>query len=173
MKDILLEHNDQRIECEINGVELTYTYSSDPKTHYVQKLRDRDAYSGLKSRINDIFNSYDNKNEGWELASELLQTNEFDEYFSNDIGHIYFDIRTREEIESYENEAFDKVWLMRSSPCDDSEIEERRIDAVKRILNTYNDIPEDGYTDWECGYWNGIMGALRWVLGDEKNFLDT
>ena len=37
----------------------------------------------------------------------------------------------------------------------------------------YDDIPEDGYDTWERGYWNGIMGALRWVIGLEKNFLDT
>ena len=62
---------------------------------------------------------------------------------------------------------------MRSRPCDNPEIESRRIATIDRIFSTYNDIPEDGYTDWECGYWNGIMGALRWVLGDDKDFLDT
>lgn len=50
---------------------------------------------------------------------------------------------------------------------------ERRIKNIRRILSTYNDIPKDGYTDWERGYWNGIMGALRWVLGDEKDTLHT
>ena len=81
--------------------------------------------------------------------------------------------RKFDEIEAYEEEAFDKVWLMRTRPCDDPEIEDRRFKAVERILSTYDDIPEDGYSDWECGYWNGILGALRWVMGDEKDFLDT
>lgn len=40
------------------------------------------------------------------------------------------------------------------------------------ILNAYDDIPDDGYDDWECGYWNGILGAMRWVLGEDRDFLD-
>jgi hypothetical protein len=28
-------------------------------------------------------------------------------------------------------------------------------------------------TDWEWGYVNGKFAALRWVLGDEWDFLDT
>lgn len=82
-------------------------------------------------------------------------------------------MRKREEIEQYHKEAFDKVWLMRSHPVADEEVERRRVAGVKRILNTYNDIPENGYTDWECGYWNGILEALRWIMGEERNFLDT
>lgn len=82
-------------------------------------------------------------------------------------------MRKREEIEQYRKEAFDKVWLMRSHPVADEEVETRRVAGVKRILNTYNDIPENGYTDWECGYWNGILGALRWIMGEERDFLDT
>lgn len=82
--------------------------------------------------------------------------------------------RSEKEIIEYENEAFDKVWLMRTSPCDNSEIEAQRQAAVERILNTYDDIPEDGYSDWECGFWNGVMATCRWVLGsEEKDDLDT
>ena len=82
-------------------------------------------------------------------------------------------MRTKKEIEQYENEAFEKVWLMRTHPSDNVEIEEKRLQAMNRIFNTYDDIPDDGYDDWECGYWNGIMGALRWVLGSDRDFLDT
>lgn len=83
-------------------------------------------------------------------------------------------MRKPEEIREYMNEAFDKVWLTRTHQCDDPDIEKSRSENVDRILNTYNDIPDDGeYTVWESGYWNGILGALRWVLGEEKNFLDT
>lgn len=93
-------------------------------------------------------------------------------------------MRRVKEIKEYMDEAFDKVWLMRTHPCDISSIEKERVKNVtwvtarnaifeQRILETYPDIPEDEYTDWESGYWNGILGALRWVLGDEKNDLDT
>jgi hypothetical protein len=82
--------------------------------------------------------------------------------------------RSEKELQRYEQEAFDKVWLMRTSPCDNPEIEARRQEAVERILDTYDDIPEDGYDDWECGFWNGVMATCRWALGDEeKDNLDT
>lgn len=83
-------------------------------------------------------------------------------------------MRKEKEIIKYLDEAFDKVWLMRSKPCNNLEIEERRMKAVKEVLKKYNDIPEEGYDEWECGYWNGVLGTLRWVLGeDEKDNLDT
>ena len=82
--------------------------------------------------------------------------------------------RSEQELVDYEKEAFDKVWLMRTSPCDNPEIEARRQAAVERILATYDDIPEEGYNDWEYGYWSGVMATLRWVLGDEeRDNLDT
>ena len=90
-------------------------------------------------------------------------------WHTNIINH-----HSKKDLITYLKEAEDKVWLMRTSPCDDSNIETRRQAAVERILATYNDIPEEGYNDWECGYWNGVMAILRWVLGDEeKDNLDT
>lgn len=82
-------------------------------------------------------------------------------------------MRSKEEIGKYLDEAFDKVWLMRSRPAENAKIESSRVASVQRVLNTYDDIPENGYSDWECGYWNGILGALRWALGEERDFLDT
>ena len=82
--------------------------------------------------------------------------------------------RSEQELIDYEKEAEDKVWLMRTSPCENPEIEACRQAVVERILATYDDIPEEGYNDWECGYWNGVMATLRWALGDEeKDNLDT
>lgn len=83
-------------------------------------------------------------------------------------------IRSIEEIEAYAKEADDKVWLMRSYDIANGiPAHEVSRKPAERILNTYDDIPKDGYDTWECGYWNGIMGALRWVLGCEKDYLDT
>lgn len=82
--------------------------------------------------------------------------------------------RSKKEMEEYLEEAFDKVWLMRTHPVDNEEIERERVAAVTRIFETYDDIPEEGYNDWEYGFWNGVLGTLRWCLGEEeKNNLDT
>lgn len=87
---------------------------------------------------------------------------------------IVMPCRSEQELIDYEKEAFDKVWLMRTSPCENPEIEARRQAAAKRILDTYNDIPKEGYNDWECGFWSGVMATCRWALGDEeKDNLDT
>lgn len=81
-------------------------------------------------------------------------------------------IRTEKEIIEYMDEAFDKVWYMRSHPCDVPEVEERRKEAIKKVLEKYPECKE-GFDDWECGYWNGILATTRWVLMDDKNVLDT
>lgn len=82
-------------------------------------------------------------------------------------------MRKKIELEKYLEEAESKVWYMRSRPCDNPEIEERRLKAVERIEKEYPEVLE-GFQDWECGYWNGILGTLRWVLGEEeKDNLDT
>lgn len=79
--------------------------------------------------------------------------------------------RKNVELVKYLDEAFDKVWLMRNYTEDETFV---GIEEIKRILNKYKDIPDLGYTEWECGYWNGVLGTLRWVLGDEeKDNLDT
>ena len=172
MKDILLQHGDKYIECVIDGLTLTYTYSDEIKRHYMVTLHDENSYDELKRVINEEYERYEDKNKGYEMASELLHTTDMDKYFSD--RYVYHDLRERDEIYDYLDEACDKIWLMRSCVISRKEaIDDRGYNAVKRIFSTYDDIPEDGYTDWECGYWNGILGALRWVLGNEKNFLDT
>lgn len=93
-------------------------------------------------------------------------------YVSN--GDIFEDAkRSLKDIQKYETEAFDKVWLTRTHSETNPIVEDARRKNIERILRKYPDISKDGYTDWECGYWNGIMSALRWVMGDEKDFLDT
>ena len=58
-------------------------------------------------------------------------------------------MRKEKEIIEYLDEAFDKVWLMRTTPCGNPDIEEERIKNVERILNQYSDIPEEGYSEWD------------------------
>lgn len=175
MKDYLLKHGEKYIECELNDLELTYTFSDEPKMHFVNTLRSLESYHELKKELDEIFDSFYDKDEGFAMVCEYLETVDCSKkYFVEEDGYVYNDLRDREEIHKYLDEAFDKVWLMRN--CDISRkiaAHDTGIPGMNRIINTYDDIPKDGYTDWECGYWNGIMGALRWVLGEDKDFLDT
>ena len=82
-------------------------------------------------------------------------------------------MRKQKEIIEYMDEAFDKVWIVRSihsNPCENADFEKKRTENIERILSKYKNVPEN---DWEYGYWSGILASLRWVLGDEKDFLDT
>lgn len=82
-------------------------------------------------------------------------------------------MRTEEEIIKYMDETFDKVWYMRSRPCDIPDIEKGRLKSIKRVEKEYPEVKK-GFDDWECGFWNGVLGTLRWVLGEEeKDNLDT
>ena len=82
-------------------------------------------------------------------------------------------MRNEKEINKYLDEAFDKVWYMRTHPCDDNEIERKRLEAIRRIEKEYPEV-KGGFNEFTCGFWNGVMGTLRWVLGeDEKDNLDT
>ena len=80
--------------------------------------------------------------------------------------------RTAKEILEYIEEAYDKVWLTSTNSSGDPSIEMKRLDEIYRIKNAYPDIPEGGYTVWECGYLSGVLGALRWVMGEEKEYSD-
>lgn len=83
--------------------------------------------------------------------------------------------KTKKDLLAYHKEADDKVWLMRFYDFNTKQpLYEVSRPACERILATYDDIPEDGYEEWERGFWMGILGTLRWVLGDEeKDNLDT
>lgn len=82
-------------------------------------------------------------------------------------------MRTEDEIIKYLGEALDKVWYMRSHPCDIPDIEKGRLKAINRVEKEYPEV-KNGFSDWECGFWNGVLGTLRWVLGEEeKDNLDT
>lgn len=82
-------------------------------------------------------------------------------------------MRKIKEINEYMDEVFDKVWYLRSRPCDIPEIEENRLKTIKKIEEKYPDV-FNGFDDWDCGFYNGVLGTLRWVLGDEeKDNLDT
>lgn len=117
VRDILIRHKDNYIECEIEGLELTYTYSDEPKRHHVVRLRDRLSYETLKNEVNNFYNSCRDKGDAYLNICEFLETVDcHDKYFTKDAGHVYCDLRDRDEINDYLKEAWDKVWLMRN--CD-------------------------------------------------------
>lgn len=79
-------------------------------------------------------------------------------------------MKKKSEIMDRAKEAFDKVWLMNTKPVPEfPDIEQARLRNIERIRNTYKDIPEEGYNDYDRGYWNGVLDTLRWVTSNEKD----
>ncbi|MFE2837286.1 PIN domain-containing protein [Streptomyces mirabilis] len=100
-----------------------------------------------------------------------------DEYteLADEVDFVQEDTRSLLEILEAEEEYFDRIWYMRSITHMAKNPDEKDVGkkARERLENKYGAeelLPE---TDWEFGYWNGKLAALRWVLGSEWDFLDT
>lgn len=93
--------------------------------------------------------------------------------------------RRLEEIAEAEQQLFDRIWYHRSlqheyrlrDAGDQGAIEHLLAVASqgrKRVEEAYTSVRELGpYSDFELGMLNGKLSALRWVLGSERDFLDT
>jgi Restriction endonuclease len=91
-------------------------------------------------------------------------------------------LRSENEIIDAEQEFFDRVWYERhlthvakwDSGEESISDEARRIalDAAERVKARRPDLRASS-DDFEWGMWNGKLSALRWVLGDEWDSLDT
>jgi hypothetical protein len=113
------------------------------------------------------------------------------EIFFDNSGLQYLDeypeyepeIRTEEEICEYMDEAFDRVWLVRKQNfvCNllngtetvHLDILNGMNKAIDEVCKKYGINFQEPVSDWDYGYWSGILAALRWVMGEEKDMLDT
>jgi hypothetical protein len=86
--------------------------------------------------------------------------------------------RNYDEISEAEKELFDRIWYVRSL------IHEQKTDDVEQLLHIagpgrarveakYGRDNLGPYSDFDWGMLHGKLSALRWVLGDEWDFLDT
>lgn len=94
-------------------------------------------------------------------------------------------MRKKKEIDDYMNEAFDIVWLVRTiSLLEEGRLDDTPSDIINeaqkqaaRICKNLDINSEEElltrFSDWDYGYWSGILAALRWVTGEEKDMLDT
>ena len=97
--------------------------------------------------------------------------------------------RTLEEISNAEEKFYERVWLERHLCIKDDylnsylnsgepkliEIAKCALESERKIKEKYKDDPDfkTPCTDFEWGMINGKLSALRWVLGDEWDSLDT
>ncbi|MBU1259846.1 MAG: hypothetical protein KKE31_00625 [Planctomycetes bacterium] len=91
--------------------------------------------------------------------------------------------RSDDEIGAAIEEFFDKVWYNRHQELAynvengietvNPEIWKQAKKAAEKIEAKYPPEELGPYDDFEWGMINGKLSALRWVLGDEWDFLDT
>jgi hypothetical protein len=93
--------------------------------------------------------------------------------------------RTLAEIIEAEQEFFDKVWYVRSIALHDEERElsddirtgmmanRERAEATYGRDELWKAIGSGHDEAWQYGYISGKLATLRWVLGSERDFLDT
>ena len=92
--------------------------------------------------------------------------------------------RTDAEIDAYMEEAEDLVWLIRKrrmfiniangkEKLPPADIMSGCVQNIHEICKKYNVNFGVEPSEWTYGYWCGILAALRWVCGEDKDTLDT
>lgn len=112
-----------------------------------------------------------------EIKDCLLSDNR---YFIFENGE---DIRSLEEVQKMQNMFFEKIWLDQLFSLEyrvehlgekiSPEIWEKAQESAARLVEKYGEDEIGPYSDFEWGMINGKLSALRWVLGDEWDMLDT
>lgn len=105
-----------------------------------------------------------------------------DEEFDEDLEY-FNEPRSIEEIVEVTEEFLDKIWFDRHLSLRyrieagvetvDSEIWKGALQSAQRVIEKYGEENLGPYSDFEWGMLNGKLSALRWVLGDEWDMLDT
>ncbi|MGD9161099.1 MAG: HNH endonuclease [Desulfobacteraceae bacterium] len=124
-----------------------------------------------------------------EIKQLLKNTVSYDDFISFKeelLSHVRhdFDVPRQEvEIHAALDELFDKVWYDRHKSLElkvesgeitiDPEIWKGAQKSAKKVEDRYNSDDLGPWDDFEWGMINGKLSALRWVLGDDWDMLDT
>ena len=112
-----------------------------------------------------------------------LDLNEFKKRLFSRFSNNEVECRNTNEIITAEEEFFDKVWHGRHKVLEtmvrlgqkkiDSKIWQGALKSAKKIEIKYGKKQLGSCDDFEWGMLNGKLSALRWVLGDEWDMIDT
>ncbi|MER6479884.1 PIN domain-containing protein [Streptomyces filamentosus] len=115
---------------------------------------------------------------GEKLGSDYLEEAEEVEFIQSETP-----TRSLSDIVAAEGEYFDKIWYGRSlrhdtedgriNPDLSESLADTILEARRRIEEKYGADNLSPVDDWEWGFLHGKLSALRWILGDEWDFLDT
>lgn len=145
-------------------------------------IKDINDYEDFKNELTTILRYCADIDEVYDALDTYLDSGEAYEFLDEYPEYIP-EKRTNEEINEYMSEAFDRVWLTRiqnhtwdllmGKESIDSNILDGMNTAIKEACDRWNIDFKEPVSDWDYGYWSGILAALRWVMGEEKDMLDT
>ncbi|MFE2567499.1 restriction endonuclease [Streptomyces mirabilis] len=144
------------------------------------------ASNYLSNPCKDFLKSYETNNRPpfrvryWERPNLERLLEGRDEFI---MRHLRSERRTETEIIEAEQEFFDRVWYNRKMVLEERlavgdksfspELITKMRAACREMEAKYGKENLGPYSDFEWGMVNGKLSALRWVLGDEWDFLDT
>ncbi len=144
------------------------------------------ASNFLSNPCKDFLKSYETSNRPpfriryWERPALARMLEGRDEFVNR---YLRANMRTEAELLSAEQEFFDRVWYGRSLSSEErrkasgeklsDELAKQIASARKEVEAKYGKGNLGPYDQFEWGMINGKLSALRWVLGDEWDFLDT
>ena len=145
-------------------------------------IKDVDEYDDFKDELIAILKNCNDINEAYCELEAYLESGVADE-FLDEYPEYEPEKRSDDEIDEYMAEAYDRVWLIRKqdmflnmiagTELVDEKVLEKCNEAIDEVCREYDINFSELASDYEYGYWSGILAALRWVMGDEKDFLDT
>lgn len=149
--------------------------------HFI--LREIEKYDEVKATLQELICGANNLPEVYDILVDYFSSDDVYEYLDDEPEYEEPEMRTKEEIQEYESEAFDRVWLVRKqdmfanmlagTESIQADILDGCLKEIDRVCKEYNIDFKEPVSDWKYGYWSGILAALRWVMGDERDFLDT
>jgi hypothetical protein len=160
------------------------TYGANPeKRKFIREVRDfwyeicEKRYAPDSSKLDDIINALEKmiSYEDFQRFKEELK----DELLIREL----FTPRSETEIQAASDELLDKIWYNRhlylraqiesGEETVNSEVWSAALKAAKLVEEKYGKRNLEPWSDFDWGMLNGKLSALRWVLGDEWDFLDT
>lgn len=137
-------------------------------------------FSTYSQKIGKIENMLERLSIESEFSKTHLKSNEL--VYEEDEEYIEKP-RNLDEIGEMEHEFFEKVWFNRHLSLRyrvlhkgekiAPDIWKGALESAQKVIDKYGEDNLGSYSDFEWGMLNGKLSALRWVLGDEWDMLDT
>ena len=158
------------LEIDMNKEEQVSFFAS-----YNQRMS---SIEGILERLTSSLDSEKTFSQIIVLNQEKLQPD-----LDEDLGACETESRTIEEITDAIRMFLDKIWFDRHLSLKyriengietvNPEIWEGALKSAQKVIDKYGEDNLGPYSDFEWGMLNGKLSALRWVLGDEWDMLDT